>query len=67
MRLPDDGPRTEIFRSVFNVLMCKFDICYIRAVVGKIIECLSKGDNNILFGKTYINLRNKSPNFLEAF
>ena len=22
--LPDDGPRTETCRSVFNVLMCKF-------------------------------------------
>jgi len=22
--LPDDGPRTETFRSVFNDLMCKF-------------------------------------------
>jgi len=33
--LPDDGPRTETCRSVFNVLMCKFYIC---AVVGKIIE-----------------------------
>jgi len=33
--LPDDGPRTETCRSVFNVLMCKFYIC---AVVGIIIE-----------------------------
>ena len=33
--LPDDGPRTETCRSVFNVLMCKFYIC---AVVGVIIE-----------------------------
>ena len=23
IRLPDDGPRTETCRSVFNVLMCK--------------------------------------------
>jgi len=28
---PDDGPRAETCRSVFNVLMCKFYIC---AVVG---------------------------------
>ena len=33
--LPDDGPRTETCRSVFNVLMCKFYKC---AVVGIIIE-----------------------------
>jgi len=33
--LPDDGPRTETCRSVFNVLMCKFYIC---AVVGIIIK-----------------------------
>jgi len=33
--IPDGGPRTEICRSVFNVLMCKFYIC---AVVGIIIE-----------------------------
>ena len=33
--LPDDGPRAETCRSVFNVLMCKFYIC---AVVGVIIE-----------------------------
>ena len=32
---PDDDPRTETCRSVFNVLMCKFYIC---AVVGIIIE-----------------------------
>ena len=32
--LPDDGPRTETCRSVFNVLICKFYIC---AVVGIII------------------------------
>ena len=25
IKLPDDGPRTETCRSVFNVLMCKFD------------------------------------------
>jgi len=24
IQLPDDGPRTEIYRSVFNVLRCKF-------------------------------------------
>jgi len=36
--LPDDGPRTETCRSVFNVLMCKFYKFYICAVVGKIIE-----------------------------
>ena len=33
--LPDDGPRTETCRSVFNVLMCKFYVC---AVIGTIIE-----------------------------
>jgi len=33
--LSDDGPRAEICRSIFNVLMCKFYIC---AVVGVIIE-----------------------------
>jgi len=38
--LPDDGPRTEICRSVFNVLMCKFYKFYICAVVGIIIECI---------------------------
>jgi len=37
---PDDGPRTEICRSVFNVLMCKFYKFYICAVVGVIIENL---------------------------
>ena len=36
--LPDDGPRTETCRSVFNVLMCKFYKIYICAVVGIIIE-----------------------------
>jgi len=36
--LPDDGPRSEICRSVFNVLMCKFYKFYICAVVGIIIE-----------------------------
>ena len=36
--LPDDGPRTETCRSVFNVLMCKFYKFYICAVVGIIIE-----------------------------
>jgi len=35
IRLPDDGPRTETCRSVFNVLTCKFYIC---AVVGIVIE-----------------------------
>jgi len=30
--LLDDGPRTEICRSVFNVLMCKFYKLYICAV-----------------------------------
>jgi len=35
MWLPDDGPRTEICWSVFNVLMCKFYIC---TLVGIIIE-----------------------------
>ena len=34
IRLPDGGPRTEICRSVFNVLMCKFYKFYICAVVG---------------------------------
>jgi len=38
IRLPDDGPRTETCRSVFNVLMCKFYKLYICAVVGIIIE-----------------------------
>jgi len=38
IRLPDDGPRTETCRSVFNVLMCKFYKFYICAVVGIIIE-----------------------------
>jgi len=36
--LPDDAPRTEIFRGIFNVLMCKFYKFYICAVVGIIIE-----------------------------
>jgi len=36
--LPDDGPRTEICRSVFTVLMCKFYKFYIYAVVIIIIE-----------------------------
>ena len=36
--LPDDGSRTEICRSVFNVLMFKFYKFYICAVVGIIIE-----------------------------
>jgi len=36
--LPDDGPRTETCRSVFNVLMCKLYKFYICAVVGIIIE-----------------------------
>jgi len=38
IQLPDDGPRTETGRSVFNVLMCKFYKFYICAVVGIIIE-----------------------------
>ena len=38
IQLPDDGPRTETCRSVFNVLMCKFYKFYICAVVGIIIE-----------------------------
>jgi len=38
--LPDDGPRTETCRSVFNVLMCKFYQFYICAVVGIMIEPL---------------------------
>jgi len=38
IRLTDDGLRTEICRSVFNVLMCKFYKFYICAVVGIIIE-----------------------------
>jgi len=37
-KLPEDGVRTEICRSVFNVLMCKFYKFYICAVVGIIIE-----------------------------
>ena len=36
--LPDDGPRTETCRSIFNVLMCKFYKFCICAVVSKIIE-----------------------------
>ena len=36
--LPDDGPRAETCRSVFNVLMCKFYKFYICTVVGVIIE-----------------------------
>jgi len=36
--LPDDGPRIETCRSVFNVLMCKFYKFYICAVFGIIIE-----------------------------
>ena len=36
--LPDDGPRAETCRNVFNVLMCKFYKFYICAVVGIIIE-----------------------------
>jgi len=36
--LPDDGPRTETCRSVFNVLMRKFYKFYVCAVVGIIIE-----------------------------
>jgi len=36
--LPDDDPRTETCRSVFNILMCKFYKSYICAVVGIIIE-----------------------------
>jgi len=35
---PDESPRTETFRSVFNVLMCKFYKFYISAAVGIIIE-----------------------------
>jgi len=34
----EDGLRTETYRSVFNVLMCKFYKFYICAVVGVIIE-----------------------------
>jgi len=49
--LPDDDPRTEICRSVFNVLMCKFYKFYICAVVGIIIEQL----NNMHGVKTKIN------------
>jgi len=40
IRLPDDGPRTETYRSVFIILMCKFYTIYICAVVGIIIEQL---------------------------
>jgi len=40
--VPDDGPRTETCRSVFNVLMCKFYKFYICAVVGIIIEYQGK-------------------------
>jgi len=36
--LPDDGPRTETCRSVFNVLICKFYTFYICTVVGIVIE-----------------------------
>jgi len=38
--LPDDGPRTETCRSVFNVSICKFYKFYICAVVGIVIEWL---------------------------
>jgi len=38
MWLPDDGPRTETCRSVFNILMCTLYKFYICAVVGIIIE-----------------------------
>jgi len=32
--LPDDGPRTETCRSVFNVLMCKFyEFIYVQWLV----------------------------------
>jgi len=36
--LPDDDPRTETCRSVFNVSMSTFYKFYICAVVGVIIE-----------------------------
>ena len=36
--LPDDGPRAETCRSVFNVLMCKFHKFHTCAVVGMINE-----------------------------
>ena len=36
--LPDDGRTTEICRSIFNVLICKFYKSYMCAVVGIIIE-----------------------------
>ena len=45
---PDDGPRTETCRSVFNVLMCKFYKLYICAVVGIIIESQTLLQNMIL-------------------
>jgi len=38
--LPDDGPKTETCRNVFNVLICKFYKFYICAVVGVINEYL---------------------------
>ena len=41
MWFPDDGPRTETCRSVFNVLMCKIHKFYICAVIGVIIEQLN--------------------------
>jgi len=36
--LPDNGPRAETYRSVFNVLIYKFNTFYICAEVGIIIE-----------------------------
>jgi len=38
IQLPDDDPRTETCRSVFNVLMCKFYKFYTCSVVDIIIE-----------------------------
>jgi len=50
IQLPDDGPRTETCRSVFNVLMCKFYKFYIYAVVGIVIECVT-----VIYLQTYFN------------
>ena len=52
--LPDDVPRTETCRSVFNVLMCKFYKCYICAMVGVIIEYLDNMHGVTI--KTVINI-----------
>ena len=61
--LPDDGPRTETCRRVFNILMCKFYKFYICAVVGIIIEkILMKFDFSVQIFKKYTNIKyNENP------